>query len=319
MLSYVLIAWPIVSNHGRVLSQAFGVSGQSGLCSSYFLPVAGDLPLAVDHRVEIPRVRILLHQLVVGVAGLDVAVVEEVALGQHEHRVLLDRRMRAALDGLLELLGRRRCTSCRETADRLRRRRSRANCSFGPSPTAVFILSYCTRGSRPGIRPISSVVFAGFDDAFRRDRALNRPAVAVEVAVHAFDLVALAGSNTACFLCFFHHSRRADRRLVANQPLHGQSAEPMAARCDAMHGTIANDEHADSCAGAKSIANRGRQRIRMTAKSWCTRVQSGRPPRRRGRENTRRASAGVKSRGWGCRLSAVSCRPSKRPNVANAR
>ena len=30
MLSYVLTAWPIVSNQGRVLSMQLGVSGQSG-------------------------------------------------------------------------------------------------------------------------------------------------------------------------------------------------------------------------------------------------------------------------------------------------
>ena len=74
-------------------------------------------------------------------------------------------------------------------------------------------------------------VVAGFDDALGGDRPVNRPAVAVEVAFDAFDLVALAGSNTAFFLCFFHHCAEPTASVFGSL-LHGQAP---AGCVDAMH------------------------------------------------------------------------------------
>ena len=149
MLSYVLIAWPIVSNHGRVWSMKFGVSGQSGWYCFVLFPVAGDLPLAVDHCVHVMGVGIFLHQGVVGVAGLDVAIVEEVALGEHEHRVLLDRRWgpRSCRLGIFSAAASYCFSRNSSIAFGLA---SRAICSLGPGRRGFHFVVYLFCGSRPG-------------------------------------------------------------------------------------------------------------------------------------------------------------------------
>ena len=67
------------------------------------LPIAADGEQPVDDHVEVSRVLVLLHELLVGVVGIRVAVAEEVAFAEHEQRVFFQRRLGPAEAGFLEL------------------------------------------------------------------------------------------------------------------------------------------------------------------------------------------------------------------------
>ena len=113
--------------------------------------------------------------------------------------------------------------------------------------------------------PTSSVIFARFDDSLDCHRALNRPAVAVEVAVDAFDLVALVRVEHGVLLVLLPPLRRADRLGSLDR-----RSRPLATR--GIERDAGMRRHVAQSCSANGIATRNtsRRSLRMTAKSWCT-------------------------------------------------
>ena len=101
----------------------------------------------------------------------------------------------------------------------------RAICSLGPRPTAVFILSYCSCGSRPGISPTSSFFSPASITASGAMGPVNRSAVAVEIAVDALAPCSpWPASNTAVGFMSLPPLRGADGFLASGSPLQGHGA-----------------------------------------------------------------------------------------------
>ena len=137
------------------------------------------------------------------------------ALGEHEHGILLDRRMRSALDSLFKLLGR----SGIVLGDK-------QPLTFGiGSAGELFIwpqsdgrLHFVVLHARveAGYESHLRVVFACFDNSLDCHWALNRPSVAIEVTVDALDLVALLRVKHGVLFVFLPPFARTGRLLITD-------------------------------------------------------------------------------------------------------
>ena len=79
--------------HGATIVGHVGRDGPRRVGIVQLLPINAHGKLAADHKVEVPRVGVLLQQSAIGVVGLGILVGEEFALALQEQRVFLQGRV----------------------------------------------------------------------------------------------------------------------------------------------------------------------------------------------------------------------------------